>query len=327
MAGSSCGGAEMRTGRVWLAFKPEKYNVAGMGSLAWTRWIGAFLVTLALAAPLRAQPPAEDSLGAIRESILYARYEEAIETARGLLERNDLSARQRNEALELVATAQLANQDGEAATETLERLYSRDPAHRLSDADASPTVQAAFARVRESSPNTVPVVIEHQPLGSLARRESPLVEARLSAGASAVDEMRLVWRRSGERRFNTTMMALEDGTAQARIPLLDDTDDAYVVEYYVEALAPSRTVLARVGTRGDPLRLTVPEVSGAPAPILMAGDEPTAPPEDDGGVLSSWWFWTVVGLAVAGGVTAAVLIGTAEDAPEGSLGNIQVGLW
>ena len=325
MAGSSWGGAEIRTG-CWVAPTREKYNVHAMRALARSAATCVVCATLLWSGPALAQEPAGAALDSIRESILYARYEEAVTAATTLLERDDLSARERNEALELVATAQLANQETEAATETLERLYARDPQHRLSDADASPTVQAAFARVRESSPNTVPVVIEHQPPGALARRSSPLIEASLSAGGSAVDEMRVLWRRSGETRFSTTVMTPENGVGAARIPLLDESDDAYVVEYFIEALAPSRTVLARAGSRSDPLRLTVPEASAGPAPLLATGGTEEPPAEESGGVLSQWWFWGIVALAVGGGVAATLLL-TADDPPEGSLGNITVGLW
>jgi hypothetical protein len=273
-----------------------------------------------------ASPDAE--LASIRESLLYARYEDVVASARALVQRADLTAAQRNQALEAKAIADLALDQPDAAEATLRALYARDPGHRLSDADASPTVQAAFARVRESRPDTVPIRLAHEPEGTLANRDSPVVTVGVATGGDAVQEMRLAYRYGGETRFDTTSMRRVDArTAQGRIPLLSEREEAYVVEYFVEALSPSRTVLARAGSRDEPFRLVVPEAAGSAAPILVAGGVAPGEAPRDGGepgggsVLSAWWLWTAVVLVLAGGVAAYVLLGPPSEGPaEGTFG-------
>lgn len=38
--------------------------------------------------------------------------------------------------------------------------------------------------------------------------------------------------------------------------------------------------------------------------------------DEEGGLLTRWWFWTAIGVAVAGGVTAALLVNAADDGPQ-----------
>ena len=62
------------------------------------------------------------------------------------------------------------------------------------------------------------------------------------------------------------------------------------------------------------VRLPPPLESDATATVTSAT---AAQPQDEGaGVFEEWWFWTIVGAVVAGGVVAAVLLSTADDAIE-----------
>lgn len=286
----------------------------------------AALLVLLTALPVEAGAQDGDpspALEAVRESLLYARYEEAVASTRALLDRPDLTASQRNEALEAKAIAELALEQTDAAEATLRTLYSRDPAHRLSDADASPTVQSAFARVRESRPDTLPVRIDHTPPGSLANRESPLIDVTIAAGADAVEELRLAHRTSGETRYDTVVMRRTGpATASARIPLLTERAEAYIVEYFVEGLAPSRTVIARAGTRAEPFVVTIPEPSSAAALLVTNGDAPRSDAADgSSSVLSEWWLWAAIVAVVGGGIAAYVLLGPPSEGPaEGTFG-------
>ncbi len=284
--------------------------------LAFALWLGASRV--------HAQA-AEQDIESIREMVLYARYGEAIEAARRFLERDDLSARDRNAGLETLAIAQLANRD-RAADETLRILYSRDPHHRLSDPGASPTVVGTFQRAREAAPVAVRPELIHDP-PVLARRQAPVVEVRLGRDADAVDEVRIAYRHAGDEAFASVVMNVDDSAiARARLPAAEG-DQAYRVEYHVESRAPSGAVLARLGSAEEPLAIEVPAAAelSPRVPILPAGGE--APPEDEGGgLLSRWWFWTVVGVVVAGGVVAGILLTQgADDAPQGTLGTFRLG--
>ena len=157
------------------------------------------LACLVIALPLLpgAASAQEEELSAIRELIFQARFEAAVQQANALLERSDLEAAERNAALEVLATAQLANRQDGPASETLRLLYSRDPGHRLTDPDASPPVISAFARAREAAPTPITVSLQHEP-PALTRREPPSIEVRVAEGADAIAELRLVYRIAGE---------------------------------------------------------------------------------------------------------------------------------
>lgn len=296
-----------------------------------TRAAALYILLLLTALPREAGAQAEDpgeALRSARESLLYARYEEAVASTRELLGRTDLTASERNGALETKAIAELALDLNDEADATLRALYARDPAHRLGDADASPTVQAAFARVRESRPDTVPVRIDHAPPGALANRESPTIDVTIATGADAVEELRLAHRTSGETRYDAVVLRRTGpATASARIPLLTERDDGYVVEYFVEALSPSRTVIAQAGSRAEPFVVTIPQPSSA-APFLVDSGAPPSERDDAGGsVLSEWWLWAAIVAVVGGGIAAYVLLGPPSEGPtEGTFGTTKLSL-
>lgn len=286
--------------------------------------VAAFVVVCGSVHSARAQSADADAqIAALREHLLYARYPEAIGEAGALLTRTDLSARQRVETLEALAIAQVAENQTQNAQNTLAELYRRDPGHRLSDADASPTVLSAFARAREGRGNPMRVTIDHRSPGRLARREAPSIELRFSAGRDAVHEARLAYRARGATEWGTSVMRLgADGVARASIPLSGPTDRTSEIEYWVEARAPSGAQLAQLGTAEDPLRISVPAETRRVQVIRV--ETPGRGAAAPRGVLEQWWFWTIVGtVVVGGGVAGYVLLGPPSDGPQdGSLGNV-----
>ncbi len=283
----------------------------------------------------RAQSPSVE-LAEIRELILHASYDEAIERVRALLERPGLDAQSHNVALEVLATAHIANRDQTNADRVLAELYSRDPGHRLSDPDASPVVQAAFQRARERHPTTVDVRLEHVP-PIVERRESPLIEVRVTEGRDAVGEVRLAYRTGGAPRYARLVMTLdEDGVARGRIPLVGPPGAEQRVEYFILALAPSMTPLSQLGDEAEPMELTIP---AEPARARTLEDSPrahtgttepaTSSPStrsstsasQDEGSGSRWWVGLLVGVAVAGLAAVGSYYLLREEAPDGSLGH------
>lgn len=279
---------------------------------------------------------ADAVLAQLRDSVNFARYDEALANAQRFLRRTDLAARQRNAALEAVAIVQIATRAEDAARATLEELYRRDPQHRLSDADASPRVQSAFARARDAHPAPVAVRLEQAPL-DLRQREAPVVMVRLAVGADAVEEVRLAYRHEGDTRFTRVVMALDAGIARARMPLAGDPSLALSIDYYVEAVAPSLASLARLGSEAEPLVASVPPVR-APDPTEVANradanrpaggwdantQGPAEPADEGSGVTSKWWFWTLLAVVVAGGAVGTYFaLSSGGDAPMGTLGTI-----
>lgn len=304
----------------------------------------AVVTALLVTAPPRqasAQDAPADAIAQIRELMFQARFDDAQAAAEGLLGRADLDAGQRNAALEVLATAQIAQRQRGPARETLARLYARDPGHTLADPDASPPVIAAFARAREDAPDPVPVTVAHTP-PTLTRRESPQIVARVTEGADAVAEVRLIYRSGGDEG-RVVMSRRGDGTYEGRVPVVGAASASSEVTYYLVALAPSQTPLGQLGSEAEPMRLTVPAgASGGVAQVDPEDERPPAlqglgtheetPGDEDGGggsVAEEWWFWTLLAvLVVGGGVTAGVLLGTQGGGPEqGTLGVGQLTLF
>lgn len=265
---------------------------------------------------------ASGDLASIRESVLYARYREAQEALEAYLARDDLDARGLNDGLELLATILIARRQTREAQDVLQRLYARDPGHRLSDPDASPPVLSAFGRARENPPAPAEVVLDHQ-LPDGASRSAGSIEVSIGGeGASAVQEVRLHYRHAGEPSFTTVVMPISESVARSRLPIVEEPT-AYDVEYHIEASAPSGSILQSIGSANEPLVIHVP--ASRRAEVEVEAIEFTGEVDEEGGSLA--WLWITLGvLAVGGGVTVAVLLLTDSGPDDGSLGNITLPL-
>lgn len=290
------------------------------------RWV-LVVALLASAGVAHAQRDPEAALAEARELVFQARFADAVGAARQILDRDDLSAAERNATLELLAVAQIANRQQRDAEQTLALLYSRDPDHRLTDPDASPPVLSAFARAREARPAPIPVRLVHT-TPTLARREAPELSVRLTEGDDAVAEVRLVYRMGSESPSRVVMTRRSDGTYVARIPVVGDATRATDVAYHIVALAPSLAPLASPGSAAEPLQLRIPaESSGSVASTGSAPvPEPAPAPGGGGSVAEEWWFWTLIAVVVIGaGVTAGILLGPAQEGPQsGTLGSVRL---
>ena len=113
--------------------------------------------------------------------------------------------------------------------------------------------------------------------------------------------------------------------------LRDDEKALASYDAYLAAV-PAAENRVEVETRSAALRDALARRQQAapvgPTPAETAAAAPAASPEpdqtqvassprdDDGGLLGKWWFWTIVGVAVAGGVTAGIVVATrGEDDP------------
>lgn len=279
----------------------------------------ALVSLVAFAGTARAQGTAAEDLAAIREQVLHASYRPAAAAVDVFLARSDLSAADRNAGLEVDAIVSLALRDDAGATAALTELYARDPGHRLLDPDASPVVQTAFARARESAVARS-VTIETSTPETLARRATPVITLTLAEGGDAVDEVRISYRHVGEDRWATVVAAPEGGEVTATVHLVGETD-AETVEYYAEALAPSSTVIGTLGSATEPRSVTVPAA-------VVASTEPTPAPTSGGNVAEEPWFWILIGVVVVGaGVGIGVGVAVSQPgATNGDLGNVTLPL-
>ncbi len=261
-------------------------------------------------------------LSTLQDLVLRANYRQALPAANAYLARTDLTAGARTLGLEILATVHLAMRDEAAAQHDLAELFARDPEYRLSDPEASPVVQSAFARARaQATPWTIQ--LEHT-APQLSEHTAPILSVHVAEHADALHELRLQYRRRGETTAASVVLPVDArGAAQGRIPI--EGDEAYRVEYWLSAVAPSGHVLGALGSADAPLVVEVPAAPQAPV-LIAAGDAsaPAQPVETSGGdVTSEPWFWVVLGVVVVGaGVGVGVGVVVAGEGPEnGSLGN------
>lgn len=289
--------------------------------------LGALLVMLAASSALAQTDPSTETpaaiISAIREQVLYARYADAERALTELEARTDLTPAQRNEALEIRAIILIARRQNAPANEVLRRLYARDPDHRLIDRDAGPNVRAAFERVQASHPPVATVTLENETAAELEQRQSVPIAVRLGEGADIVHELRVSYRNGAEGAFERVIMRFDEERTLGRTRLPQpEGREAYQVQYFVEALAPSQAVVATLGSEAEPLSVSVPEEVVAPVAVgnVDAQGNPVAPA--GGSVAEEWWFWTIIGVVVAGGaVGLGVGLGMSEQVPGGTLGS------
>ncbi|NMC71501.1 MAG: hypothetical protein GYA57_15735 [Myxococcales bacterium] len=285
----------------------------------------ALLAATALAAAGRASArgTGPDPLGPAYEALDALDYEEALQRLESVLARTDLSAEDRNRALEMEAACRVYLGDREAALAGFAALHRRDPGWRLSD-DYPPRVRAvyeeAFRQPRE------PIRVEIRPLPGPAVRQGVLT-VQIESGADAIDRLWLVVPRpAGEEEVRRLFVAAGP-SFEARLPE-DLVREGRPIDYVIEAHAPSGHVLAR---RNDRWTAEPPPVEPGPQtfpPAFPPPPPPPLPPDDEDEVepawYQSWWFWTIVGVAAGGAAATGIYFGVAGtgDGPrDGSGGN------
>ena len=274
--------------------------------------------------PAQAAAPAIDAqLDSLREMLTYARYADAATATDALLARTDLTASQRNQALEVRAVLFIARRRLPDARTVLGQLFARDPDHRLAYREAGPGVRDEFERARESHPPPLTVTLQAVTPDSLEERRAPDVTVAVHEGQDAVHELRVVYRNGPDLPFERTLMRTAEDGSHAHLPLRDGRD-AYTVEYYVEALAPSGSVLATLGSPEAPLTIAVPEEEviaqvDPGAFDVSRGGSPLPPPS--GGVDVGWVVAIAAIVAVGAGVGIGLGVWTTTQGPApGSLG-------
>lgn len=285
----------------------------------------AALVTISvvwlLASSADAQPEAtsdpDEVLAELQDLLVRARFSHTLPAVEALLDRDDLTAAQRNEALEVRAVTEIALGQ-EQAEATLAELYRRDPGHRLGNPDLGPSVQAAFARAREKAREGAHANVDVGEVEIEADEEgSPFATVEIGGVTDAVQEVVLAFREGDGGDFTRLTLRREaPGRARARLPLVSGGQ----LVHYVDALAPSGAVLARSGSPDEPLVAELPEIDRAPGPLDLQVPADTAE-DDSGSILGEWWFWSAVAVVVGASVGGYFLFGPPSQGPEaGSLG-------
>lgn len=261
-------------------------------------------------------PAVDRELTELSSELVRARFSRTGPAVEALLARDDLSARQRNDALEILAVTQVALGQPEAEV-TLRRLYGRDPKHRLSNPDLGPEIQAAFSRAREQATPSVRAALGQARIEGDPDGGSPAVIVPITSGVDAVHEVELAYREGTSGAYARLALAVQGDEARARLPVLGGGE----LVYYVEAHAPSGAVLARIGSADAPLSAALPPTPRRVATFVLEGDGAPSEPPEGGSVFGEWWFWSAAALVIGGAVAGWFLLGPPSQGPEaGSLG-------
>jgi hypothetical protein len=239
-------------------------------------------------------------LSSLRGELDAARFSSVEARTKTLLAAPTLRAQERNDALELLAIAQIAARADAAAEGTLRELFARDPEHVAHVRDPGPNVAAMFERVRSQKvpPTTVPITVS-------ALRDAQgrvIVELALGVGHDAVDSVHVFARPSGAALGDGASAGTADETSHVvadvgartalAVALPPAPQKASAIALYVEGRAPSGAVLGRDGSERAPLLIRL---------------EPAAPACADVPLRRRWWVWTSVALVVSGVAISAAL--------------------
>jgi hypothetical protein len=284
--------------------------------------LSALLGVLA-AVPAYAQRDAQDALIPALEAVEDLRYQDALDLLDAVLARADLTADERNRALELEAACRVYMDDRQAALAGFAVLTRRDPGWSLAG-DYPPRVRTVFEQAVTAA--LIPVDVRLEPVERLGQAG---VAVRILAGADAVQRVTL------EVRLPDGELSRQDfvdvgGTLQAPLPR-EVAGAGARVPYTVKAVAPSGFVLAERNGEWVPPELAPPPPPlppPPPPPVVGPVLPPVEPPivEEPPAWYESWWFWTIVGVAVVGsGTAAAVVLTTDTGGPrDGSGGSWEV---
>ena len=240
-------------------------------------------------------PPsaAEVALHQTKQALERAHFDDAAQQAKQLLATPELPASLRNQALELLAIAQIAARKERDARETLRSLFRRDPGYPRQVSDPGPTVDAAFARVRLEGVPTLRVSMHHVVEQDVAKRLRVSVD--LSAERDAVESVHVFVEEGAGVRLAHLVSEVKDAQPLSFV-LPQAAPQTRSLGLVVEARAPSGAVLGRLGALGEPLQVAVPR---APPP-------PPCPPAAKP-LHREWWLWTTVGLVVSAFVVASAV--------------------
>ncbi|RLB55152.1 MAG: hypothetical protein DRI34_11000 [Deltaproteobacteria bacterium] len=225
-------------------------------------------------------------------------FDGAIEAARKVLGDDTAQPEDLQEAYKVLGLAYSATGRDDEAMVAFRKLLSIDSDFQLSP-DISPKLAAPFyqalAITREMKPLSLGYQPETTPDGTPPGRVSFKLEA---------DPMRLISRvriclaaKPGSWDCSTSRSL--EGPAELEFELPRTAGEP--ARYYFEALNEHGGVVARLGSRRQPLgertRQQTPVAAAAlPAAGELAGSVPAAATP----WYQSWWFWTAVGVVVAG---------------------------
>ena len=238
------------------------------------------------------------------------RFQEALQTLSAALVRSGNSRSEQATIYRLLAFTYLALRREEEASGAYRSMLPLDPDFVIGD-DIAPRIREFFAGVRErweqdGRPGTgppLPVEIRHRSPPEAEREQPVELEAEVQDPAHRVARLVLAYRQGTDAVFTREDAEPGSGNYTATIP--GGAVLPPLVEYYFEALDEGGLPIAARGDVAAPLRIAVPEPGGI-------------------NVLEQWWFWTIIGVVVAGGIVAAILIADAVQSGGANTGTLVI---
>lgn len=238
----------------------------------------------------------EQLLEKARTALTRARFDDAEQLLADLATRPLLTARERNEALELTAIVAIAERKESRAKETLRLLLRRDPAHTRRITDLGPSVDAAFARAQQARETSIEVALSSRLARDAAQR--PVLHVKVGEGLDAVETVHVfVDTRDGGPTAH--LVSPLTGTAELTFLLPGPLPGLDQLALHLEAQAPSGAVIGRQGDAATPLLLQLPPLPPVkPEATCIARPKP---------LRREWWVWTSVGLVLSSVVIASAV--------------------
>lgn len=216
------------------------------------------------------------------------------------------SRAQRLRALELIGLSYLILGEKVRAKDAFEDLLAIDPGYQLRDDTGSPKIRDFFAKVKRAyvpgfDAGAVAELEHAAPEGATAGRRVE-IEVRVGRGADKVKSLVLLARRRGVLAYKEAvgLRQVAPGRWRARFKA-PNSNESYVLEYYLEARGVTGSPIGRAGGPETPLSLQV------------SGRVPRATP---------WWRrWYVIagGAAVVGGIGTALIVTSGGGTGDGTL--------
>jgi tetratricopeptide (TPR) repeat protein len=278
-------------------------------SAPYARRVGPTLLLLALLATIGGEALASERgrLTQARRQYMSQEYERVVRLLAPLVQSPLATISEKVEAYELLGLSYLILGDTKLAREAFENLLGLDPGHQLRDPSDSPKLRMFFESVKEAfvpgyKGRSVLVTLEHSaPTVATAGRRAEF-GVLVAEGGKDLGVVQLRWRRAGLVTYEVAPMT-RNGQQLSVAFLLPADATSYKLEYYFEARDTRGQVVTRLASPERPMVLVV---GGAPRP-----------PQS---IFRRWWFWTIIGVAVVGVVTAGAVVGSIDRVPEGNLG-------
>lgn len=236
----------------------------------------------------------EELLAQAKTALERARFDDAEKLLAELTARPLLSAREHNEALEMSAIVAIAERRETRARDTLRTLLRRDPAHPRRVSDPGPGVDAAFARAQQARETAMEVPLQLRLDRDPGQR--PRLHVAVGEGRDAVETVHVfVDTLDGGPITHLVRPALGDEELIFLLP--SPLVGGNALNLYLEAQAPSGTVIGRLGGATTPLLTPIPALPVV-KPTCTMGVKP---------LRKEWWVWTTVGLVVGGVIVASAV--------------------